>query len=60
MGIKSKDRTAIYCDCHGSPGGVVMGYREGDRIIWYDRRHGERHVKVLDAAALTTEAKPVT
>lgn len=33
-------RETIYCDCHGT---VSMGYRVGDKVVWFDNRHGEKH-----------------
>ena len=46
--MKMEGREPIYCDCHGPVHGVVMGYRSGDRVVWYDKRHGQNHVKVLE------------
>lgn len=43
-------RKPIYCSCCGTQ---VMGWREGNRIIISDRRHGERHTAVV-----TLDKKP--
>lgn len=41
-------RTPLYCDCHGD---VVMGYLIGNKVFWYDSRHGVRH-------SISVEIKP--
>ena len=50
-------RAPIYCDCHGPVEGVVMGYIVNGKVVWYDKRHGERHFKILPEAPITDPAQ---
>lgn len=54
--MSEAQRVPIYCSCHGD---VVMGYRVNGQIVWYDERHGERHIAVLTDEALDKSPKVV-
>jgi hypothetical protein len=51
-------RTPLFCDCCGS---VVMGHMVGNKIVWYDKRHGEKHVVSvpLNTSKLDSKAEPM-
>lgn len=48
-------REPIYCICCGTH---VMGYKQNGRVVWFDKRHGEKHVAQVELDSTSELCKP--